>query len=34
LEGALKTAARVAGPGWMGVLSSLKTLLETGEPLT
>jgi hypothetical protein len=34
LEGALKTAASVAGPGWMGVLSSLKTLLETGEPLT
>ena len=33
LEGALKTAASVSGPGWMGVLSSLKTLLETGEPL-
>jgi hypothetical protein len=23
----------VYGTGWMGVLSSLKTLLETGEPL-
>ena len=34
LDGAPKTAASVAGPGWMGVLSSLKTLLETGEPLT
>jgi uncharacterized protein YndB with AHSA1/START domain len=33
LEGAPKTAASVAGVGWMGVLSSLKTLLETGEPL-
>jgi len=33
LEGALKTAASVSGPGWMGVLSSLKTLLETGQPL-
>jgi uncharacterized protein YndB with AHSA1/START domain len=29
-----KTAASVAGPGWMYVLSGLKTLLETGEPLT
>jgi uncharacterized protein YndB with AHSA1/START domain len=33
LEGAPKTAASVAGPGWMRVLSGLKTLLETGEPL-
>ncbi len=33
LEGALKTAASVAGSGWMGVLSGLKTLLETGESL-
>jgi hypothetical protein len=34
LEGAPKTAASVVGPGWMMVLSGLKTLLETGEPLT
>jgi uncharacterized protein YndB with AHSA1/START domain len=33
LEGAPKTAADVAGVGWMTVLSGLKTLLETGEPL-
>jgi uncharacterized protein YndB with AHSA1/START domain len=33
LEGAPKTAASVAGVGWMSVLSGLKTLLETGEPL-
>jgi uncharacterized protein YndB with AHSA1/START domain len=33
LEGAPKTAASVAGVGWMTVLSGLKTLLETGEPL-
>ena len=33
LEGAPKTAASVSGAGWMGVLSSLKTLLETGEAL-
>ncbi|HET7045340.1 MAG TPA: SRPBCC family protein [Gaiellaceae bacterium] len=32
LEGAPKTAASVSG-GWMLVLSGLKTLLETGEPL-
>ena len=32
LEGAPKTAESVAG-GWMYVLSSLKTLLETGKPL-
>jgi DNA-binding transcriptional ArsR family regulator/uncharacterized protein YndB with AHSA1/START domain len=34
LEGAPKTAASVSGPGWMFVLSGLKTLLETGEPLS
>ena len=34
LEGAPKTAASVAGVGWIYVLSGLKTLLETGEPLT
>ena len=34
LEGAPKTAADVAGTGWMGVLSALKPLLETGEPLS
>jgi len=34
LEGAPKTAASVAGPGWMMVLSGLKTLLETGKPLS
>ncbi len=33
LEGAPKTAASVSG-GWMFVLSGLKTLLETGEPLS
>jgi uncharacterized protein YndB with AHSA1/START domain len=33
LEGAPKTAASVAGPGWMYVLSGLKTLLETGASL-
>lgn len=33
LDGAPKTAASVAGPGWMFVLSGLKTLLETGSPL-
>ncbi len=33
LEGAPKTAASVGGAGWMMVLSGLKTLLETGEPL-
>jgi uncharacterized protein YndB with AHSA1/START domain len=32
LEGAPKTAESVAG-GWMLVISGLKTLLETGEPL-
>jgi len=33
LEAAPKTAESVAG-GWMYVLSGLKTLLETGEPLS
>jgi uncharacterized protein YndB with AHSA1/START domain len=33
LEGAPKTAESVAG-GWMYVLSGLKTLLETGKPLS
>jgi uncharacterized protein YndB with AHSA1/START domain len=33
LEGAPKTAQNVAGVGWMRVLSGLKTLLETGQPL-
>ena len=33
LEGAPKTAESVYGAGWMMVLSGLKTLLETGEPL-
>ena len=34
LEGAPKTAESVSGQGWMMVLSGLKTLLETGEPLS
>lgn len=33
LEHAPSTAARVAGTGWMRVLSGLKTALETGEGL-
>src|ERR1019366_652802 len=33
LDGAPRTAAGVAGAGWMFVLSGLKTLLETGAPL-
>jgi uncharacterized protein YndB with AHSA1/START domain len=33
LEGAPKTAESVSG-GWMYVLSGLKTLLETGKPLS
>jgi len=33
LEDAPKTAQSVSGEGWMYVLSGLKTLLETGEPL-
>jgi uncharacterized protein YndB with AHSA1/START domain len=34
LAGAPKTAGMVSGEGWMMVLSGLKTLLETGAPLT
>ena len=33
LDDSPKTAASVGGPGWMFVLSGLKTLLETGEGL-
>ena len=33
LEGAPRTAENVSGTGWMMVLSGLKTLLETGQPL-
>ena len=33
LEGAPRTAQSVSG-GWMLIISGLKTLLETGEPLT
>jgi uncharacterized protein YndB with AHSA1/START domain len=33
LDASPKTAASVAGVGWMMVLSGLKTLLETGKPL-
>jgi uncharacterized protein YndB with AHSA1/START domain len=33
LEGAPLTAVGVSGEGWTHVLSGLKTLLETGEPL-
>jgi uncharacterized protein YndB with AHSA1/START domain len=33
LESSPKTAESVSGAGWMLVLSGLKTLLETGEPL-
>ncbi len=32
LEGSPKTAASVSG-GWMFIISGLKTLLETGQPL-
>jgi uncharacterized protein YndB with AHSA1/START domain len=34
LEGAPKTAASASGAGWMQVLSGLKTLLETGAPMS
>ena len=34
LEQSPKTAGSVHGRGWMFVLSGLKTLLETGEPLS
>ena len=33
LERSPLTAAGVAGAGWMRVLSGMKTVLETGEPL-
>jgi uncharacterized protein YndB with AHSA1/START domain len=33
LEGAPRTAQSVSGTGWMGVLSNLKTFLETGDTL-
>jgi hypothetical protein len=33
LDHAPKTAERVAGTGWMRVLSGLTTLLETGQAL-
>jgi uncharacterized protein YndB with AHSA1/START domain len=33
LEGSPKTAAGVSGAGWMFVLSSMKSLLETGDAL-
>jgi hypothetical protein len=32
-RGAPKTAANVAGAGWMMVLSGMTTLLDTGTPL-
>jgi uncharacterized protein YndB with AHSA1/START domain len=34
LEASPRTAEGVAGVGWMLVLSGLKTVLETGQPLT
>lgn len=34
LEESPKTAQSVSGVGWMTVLSGLKTLLETGRPLS
>jgi uncharacterized protein YndB with AHSA1/START domain len=33
LDHSPRTAASISGAGWMHVLSGLKTLLETGEPL-
>ncbi len=33
LDASPKTATSVSGPGWMFVLSGLKTLLEVGRPL-
>ncbi|HUG51126.1 MAG TPA: SRPBCC domain-containing protein [Terrimesophilobacter sp.] len=33
LDGSPKTATHVSGPGWMHVVSSLKSLLETGSAL-
>jgi len=34
LEASPKTAEGVAGVGWMMVLSGLKTVLETGKPIS
>ena len=34
LEGSPRTAENVSGEGWMMVLSGLKTLVETGTPMT
>ena len=34
LESAPKTAASVSGEGWLFVLSGLKTVVETGKPLS
>jgi len=33
LEESPETARDISGPGWMFILSALKTLLETGEPI-
>jgi uncharacterized protein YndB with AHSA1/START domain len=33
LDGSPKTAQSVSGPGWMFVLSGLKTLVETDKPM-
>jgi hypothetical protein len=33
LDGSPKTAESVSGPGWSHVVSSLKSLLETGSAL-
>jgi uncharacterized protein YndB with AHSA1/START domain len=33
LDASPRTAESVSGAGWMHVLSGMKTLLETGEPL-
>jgi uncharacterized protein YndB with AHSA1/START domain len=33
LENSPITALNVSGEGWMGVISGLKTLLETGRPM-
>ena len=32
LDGSPVTASSVAGPGWMYVRGSLRTVLETGQP--
>ncbi|MFI7114539.1 SRPBCC domain-containing protein [Nonomuraea sp. NPDC050227] len=34
LDDAPRTARAVAGEGWMWILSALKTVAETGQPLT